>query len=117
MNDCLIAHQNPVKMTTYILSTNKTKSKEIRGSGLLVSTSTGASGWIYNENGELFKDNSIMQFLNRGVRKERSKFTKIIKLKILSNKVKLLMDGSKFSLDLILGSILKIKLGKKINVL
>ncbi len=66
VNDVLFAHAHPASTTRYSMDGQTV----IKGSGLLISTPSGSTGWIYYEGGEQMDlSRADLQVLHRGTRR------------------------------------------------
>lgn len=113
LNDCLIAHENPAGTTKYSLFINKS-SRTLSGSGLLISTKTGSTGWMHQVNGLVHKNKSFIQVNPLGIKIEKPFFIKDLSVKMFSVNTNIFIDGFNNKVKLLTGSELKISLGNNI---
>ena len=121
VNDILIAHKNPAATTKYeaILNYNKNKIKlKNKDSGLLLSTGSGSSAFMYNEGGKKFDiDKDYFIAYARANRNSEFFYFEDAKIESSSYLGRIYIDGPHLNYSFKLNSILKITKGIKLNVI
>lgn len=101
LNDVLLAHINPAAVTRYQVEGEE----PTRGSGLLVSTSAGSTGWIRQEGGETMPlSDDRLQVHSRGVRGAGFHFATTVTVRSLTRQACLFVDGAHLCYPVDLGA-------------
>ena len=106
LNDVLLAHINPAAVTRYRIDG---EDEIVRGSGLLISTAAGSTGWISQEGGEVMPlDDPRLQFHSRGVRGAAFSYAETVRVRSLTRQACLFVDGAHLCYPVDLGAVVDI---------
>ncbi|MDP2750089.1 MAG: NAD(+)/NADH kinase [Nanoarchaeota archaeon] len=112
LNDILLAHTNPAAISRYRIG-----EKNYKGSGMLICTPAGSTGFMREEQGEIMDLNSKMfQYILRSKRNAKPEFAEKIKITSLTRQGKIFVDGQHLIYDFSIGNNLEISKGNSIKI-
>ncbi|MFA6089526.1 MAG: NAD(+)/NADH kinase [Candidatus Woesearchaeota archaeon] len=117
LNDVLISHSCPAATSRFTFNFEGVK-KEYKNSGILISTPSGSTAWMYEEGGNVvpLSDDSF-QIHPIGKRKREYLFAKELDVHSLTRQGMIYIDGGHLGYDFSLCSTLKIRNGTPLLVL
>jgi NAD+ kinase len=116
LNDVLYAHPSPASTSRYRLDVEG-EVCEHKTSGLLACTAAGSTAWMYQEGGEVMPlESGRIQYLPRGVRGQRARLCRSLKLRSLTRLGKLYIDGPHIVRDCPLGAEVELRPGRPLTI-